>query len=79
MWAPATKEDADTAARTFYNFWLNFATDKDFSWADQWEINDAPDRRVRRLMEKENKKARDDARKEYNETIRVSSVIGCIP
>jgi DnaJ homolog subfamily A member 5 len=71
-WAPASKDESFTAARTFYNFWLNFVTAKDFSWADQWELNEAPDRRVRRLMEKENKKARDDARKEYNETVKVS-------
>lgn len=70
-WVPASKEHADTAARTFYNSWLNFVTEKDFSWEDQYETNDAPDRRVRRLMEKENKKARDEARKGYNETIRV--------
>lgn len=73
-WAPPSKEEADTAARTFYNLWLNFVTDKDFSWVDLWETNDAPDRRVRRLMEKENKKAREDARKEYNETIRVRNI-----
>ena len=68
---PLFKDESSTAARTFYNFWLNFASEKDFSWEDKWELNDAPDRRVRRAMEKENKKARDDARKEYNETIRV--------
>ncbi|THG99749.1 hypothetical protein EW026_g2672 [Hermanssonia centrifuga] len=69
-WLPASREETNRAARTFYNTWLNFSTSKDFSWIDQWETNDAPDRRVRRLMEKENKKARDDAKKEYNETIR---------
>ena len=72
--APASKDDASTAAKTFYNFWLNFVTAKDFSWADQYETNDAPDRRVRRLMEGENKKAREKARKEYNETVRVSDI-----
>ncbi|KAI0346304.1 DnaJ-domain-containing protein [Trametopsis cervina] len=69
-WLPASKEETSGAARTFYNFWTNFVTDKDFSWFDQWEINEAPDRRVRRMMERENKKARDDARREYNETVR---------
>lgn len=47
-WAPTVKEDASRSARTFYTFWMNFATEKDFSWCDQWEINEAPDRRVRR-------------------------------
>ncbi|KAK7686133.1 hypothetical protein QCA50_010945 [Cerrena zonata] len=69
-WTEAAKNEADTAARTFYNYWLHFVTAKDFSWAEQWRTDEAPERRVRRLMEKDNKKARDDARREYNETIR---------
>ncbi|KAJ7475665.1 hypothetical protein FB451DRAFT_1397073 [Mycena latifolia] len=67
-WAPATK--ATDGARTFYAAWTNFATAKDFAWTDQWNLTEAPDRRVRRLMEKDNKKAREDARREYNDTIR---------
>ena len=47
-WIPTSKEDADTAARTFYNAWINFSTEKDFAWVESWELNDAPDRRVRR-------------------------------
>ena len=31
-----------------------------------------------RLMEKENKKARDDARKEYNESVRVCHIGPCV-
>ncbi|OCH94891.1 DnaJ-domain-containing protein [Obba rivulosa] len=69
-WVPPSKADEDRAARTFYTFWLNFATNKEFSWMDQWNISEAPDRQVRRLMERDNKKARDDARKEYNDTVR---------
>ncbi|KAJ7178634.1 hypothetical protein C8R43DRAFT_1118001 [Mycena crocata] len=67
-WAPATK--ASDGARTFYAAWTNFATAKDFAWEDQWNLTEAPDRRVRRLMEKDNKKAREDARREYNDTVR---------
>lgn len=47
-WLPASRQESSGAARTFYSFWTNFATAKDFSWCDQWETNDAPDRRVRR-------------------------------
>lgn len=60
----------EPAARNFYNAWINFATFKDFVWTEQWNLAEAPDRRVRRLMERDNKKARDEARKDYNETIR---------
>ncbi|TFK40071.1 hypothetical protein BDQ12DRAFT_601907 [Crucibulum laeve] len=65
-----SKDDEQSDARSFYNIWTNFATEKDFSWTDQWNLSEAPDRRVRRLMEKDNKKARDDARRDYNDTVR---------
>ncbi|CAA7265571.1 unnamed protein product [Cyclocybe aegerita] len=66
-----TKQEGLDCARNFYAVWMNFSTEKDFSWTDPWNISEAPDRRVRRLMEKDNKKARDDARREYNDTIRL--------
>ncbi|TBU25175.1 DnaJ-domain-containing protein [Dichomitus squalens] len=69
-WLPPTKEEKNQCARTFYNYWINFVTNKEFEWADQWNMAEAPDRRVRRLMERDNKKARDEARKEYNDTVR---------
>ncbi|KAI0364749.1 DnaJ-domain-containing protein [Pilatotrama ljubarskyi] len=69
-WLPPSREEQDQCARTFYNFWTNFVTGKEFEWADQWNVAEAPDRRVRRLMERDNKKARDEARKEYNDTVR---------
>ncbi|KAH7912019.1 DnaJ-domain-containing protein [Hygrophoropsis aurantiaca] len=65
-WAATTKQSE--AARLFYNAWINFSTTKEFTWMEQWNIAEAPDRRVRR--QKDNKKARDDARKDYNDTIR---------
>ncbi|KAF9000755.1 hypothetical protein BDQ17DRAFT_1359486 [Cyathus striatus] len=69
-WAPEDKRDGTEAARNFYTAWINFSTSKDFYWMDQWNILEAPDRRVRRIMEKDNKKARDDARRDYNDTVR---------
>ncbi|KAL0061023.1 hypothetical protein AAF712_012144 [Marasmius tenuissimus] len=77
-WTPTVKGEDDTAARTFYNAWINFSTAKDFVWKDQWNLNEAPTRQEldkanpsARLMEKDNKKARDDARREYNDTVRL--------
>ncbi|KAI0249867.1 DnaJ domain-containing protein [Lactifluus subvellereus] len=69
-WMASSKERPSEAARLFYNFWLNFATDKEFAWCDQWNVSEAPDRQIRRMMEKDNKKARDAARKEYNEIVK---------
>ncbi len=56
--------------RKFYSTWGDFQSVKNFNWFDEYRYSEAPDRRVRRAMEKENKKLRDDARKEYNETVR---------
>ncbi|PFH46812.1 hypothetical protein AMATHDRAFT_82436 [Amanita thiersii Skay4041] len=68
-WIASTNHDFQSA-KHFYLAWMNFSTTKDFSWCDKWNVIDAPDRRVRRLMEKENKKVRDDSRKDYNDTVR---------
>lgn len=56
--------------KPFYDVWLNFSSKKTFAWCDQYRTKDAPDRRTRRAMENENKKARDAARKEFNDTVR---------
>lgn len=60
----------ETVVRPFYTAWLSFSTHKSFTWKDKYRLSDAPDRRVRRLMEKENKKLREDAIKEFNEAVR---------
>ncbi|CAE7082403.1 unnamed protein product [Rhizoctonia solani] len=71
-WVAATRKKGDETvyASMFYRAWTSFSTAKDFSWHDTWDTSEAPDRRVRRLMERDNKKARDESRKEYNDTVR---------
>ncbi|CAE6532424.1 unnamed protein product [Rhizoctonia solani] len=71
-WVAATKKKGDETqyASMFYRAWTSFSSAKDFSWHDEWDPSEAPDRRVRRLMERDNKKAREEAKKEYNETVR---------
>ncbi|TPX34903.1 hypothetical protein SmJEL517_g02565 [Synchytrium microbalum] len=54
----------------FYKTWTNFSTVKSFRWKDKWRLSEAPDRRVRRAMEAENKQERDKARKEFMDTVR---------
>ena len=46
-WVALDKDD-DRTARRFYNTWLSFSTEKEFSWMDQWNLSEAPDRRTRR-------------------------------
>lgn len=54
----------------FYSYWESYSTKKSYSWLDEFDIRQAPNRRVVRLMEKENKKIRDAARKQRNEEVR---------
>lgn len=59
-----------TPARDFYTVFMNFQTRKSMGWLDQYRLSEAPDRRVKRLMEKENRRAREAGRRDYNDTIR---------
>jgi DnaJ family protein A protein 5 len=54
----------------FYQSWESFVSVLNFAWEDKYNVHeDAPDRRVRRLMEEENKKARRVAKRKYNADI----------
>ena len=63
-------DNYEAVVRPFYAAWNSFATKKTFSWKDVYRYSDAPDRRVRRMMEKENKRFRDDGVREFNENVR---------
>lgn len=63
-------QDQETSLKIFYNKWLNFSTIKSFSWCDKYKPSDAPDRRIRRLIEKENKKLREVEKKKYNDAVK---------
>ncbi|KAI1760817.1 DnaJ-domain-containing protein [Hypoxylon sp. FL1150] len=63
-------KDDDKVAKKFYSRWSAFSTRLSFTWKDKWRLSDAPDRRVRRLMEKENKKFREDGIREFNDAVR---------
>jgi len=64
-----SNSDYSEIVRPFYNFWCGFNTHKPFGWLDEYDIRQAPNRRVAKLMEKENKKIRDKAKKERNDEI----------
>lgn len=65
-----SSKDDDKVAKAFYSRWSDFSTKLSFAWKDKWRLSDAPDRRVRRLMEKENKKFREDGIREFNDAVR---------
>ncbi|KAK1999670.1 DnaJ domain-containing protein [Colletotrichum falcatum] len=60
----------ESVAKPFYGAWASFSTRKTYAWKDRYRLSDAPDRRVRRLMEKENKKTREEAIREFNDAVR---------
>ncbi|PLW21295.1 hypothetical protein PCANC_05087 [Puccinia coronata f. sp. avenae] len=62
--------DGTRALKHFYTAWSNFATQKSFEWVEPHRTNQQVDRRIKRLIEKENQRERENARREYNETIR---------
>ncbi|KAK9424943.1 putative J domain-containing protein [Seiridium unicorne] len=66
----SARDDYDSVAKSFYSVWSNFGTRKSFAWEDKWRLSDAPDRRVRRLMEKENRQIREEAKREFNDAVR---------
>mmetsp|Transcript_19965 Transcript_19965/g.21696 ORF Transcript_19965/g.21696 Transcript_19965/m.21696 type:complete len:469 (+) Transcript_19965:32-1438(+) len=49
----------------FYAAWENFVSSMTFAYADKYNVLEAPNRQVRRAMEKENSKYRDTAKKDY--------------
>ncbi|KAK0540070.1 hypothetical protein OC842_000644 [Tilletia horrida] len=72
-YAPIKGEEAtvhQVPVRDFYKIWGSFLSEKSFAWMDNYQTSQAPDRNVKRLMEKENKRIREQARREYNETVR---------
>ncbi|RMZ91810.1 hypothetical protein DV736_g944, partial [Chaetothyriales sp. CBS 134916] len=63
-------DDYNYVVRPFYATWTGFVTQKSYAWKDQYRLADAPDRRIRRLMEKENRKLREEAIQEFNDSVR---------
>ncbi|RZF31898.1 hypothetical protein LSTR_LSTR017468, partial [Laodelphax striatellus] len=54
----------------FYAYWQSYSTKKSYAWLDPYNAREAPNRRVSKLIERENKKVREKARKARNEEIR---------
>ncbi|KAF3098899.1 hypothetical protein TWF102_005946 [Orbilia oligospora] len=65
-----SKSDYQDDVKRFYSIWTGFSTLKSFAWVEKYRYRDAPDRRIKRLMEKENKKSRDMAIREFNDTVK---------
>ncbi|KAF2723401.1 DnaJ-domain-containing protein [Polychaeton citri CBS 116435] len=63
-------DEYEDVVKQFYATWSSFSTMKTFAWKDKYRLSEAPDRRYRRAMEKENQRARQDGKNEFNEAVR---------
>ena len=59
----------DTVVMKFYQAWESFSSVLTYAWADQWNVREAEQRRVRRAMEEDNLRSRRKARKIRNDEI----------
>lgn len=62
--------DYEEVVQPFYAHWQSYSTLKSYVWLEKYDLREAPNRRVQRLMEKDNKKIRDAVKKERNEEVR---------
>lgn len=65
-----SSSDYEEVVQRFYAYWQSYSTLKSYVWLDKYDLREAPNRRVQRLMEKDNKKIRDAVKKERNEEVR---------
>jgi DnaJ family protein A protein 5 len=54
----------------FYRHWSNYVTALSFNWSEKYHVTAQINRRVRRLMDKENKKGREGSKKEFVDSVR---------
>nr|XP_033340230.1 dnaJ homolog subfamily C member 21 [Megalopta genalis] len=66
----SSQSSYEEVVHNFYAYWQSYNTKKSFAWLDPYDIRGAPNRRVVRLIEKENKKIREKAKRERNEQVR---------
>eukprot|EP00484_Ammonia_sp_Unknown_P021216 CAMPEP_0197038830 /NCGR_PEP_ID=MMETSP1384-20130603/15715_1 /TAXON_ID=29189 /ORGANISM="Ammonia sp." /LENGTH=666 /DNA_ID=CAMNT_0042469325 /DNA_START=141 /DNA_END=2141 /DNA_ORIENTATION=- len=55
--------------KEFYEFWEEFESRRSFQFASKYNLNDAENRRIRKLMHKENRKLMDSKRKKWEQSI----------
>ncbi|RKF75865.1 J protein JJJ1 [Golovinomyces cichoracearum] len=60
----------ETHVKNFYQNWTNFTTQKTFLCKNRHRTSDAPDRATRRILEKENKRFREEGIRDFNNAVR---------
>lgn len=64
------EDTPDFEVKEFYQFWENFVTIKPFAYKDLYDPKEAPNRRIKRIIETENDKERKKEKKKYNDTVK---------
>jgi len=54
----------------FYKDWESFTSIKKFAFVDEYDPRDAPNRRIKRLIENDNNRARNRERNKFNDKVR---------
>ncbi|XP_031344102.1 dnaJ homolog subfamily C member 21 [Photinus pyralis] len=66
----SSTSDYDDIVGPFYAYWTSYNTKRSYAWLNPHNIQEVRDRRIFKLVEKENKKVRQKAKKERNEEVR---------
>ena len=53
----------------FYKYWSCFSTLKQFAYVDVYDVREAPNRRIKRLIENDNKRERNKERAKFNDKV----------
>lgn len=72
-WMPSfgnSESRYDDEVHEFYSAWQSYCTHLSYVWESQYDVKEAPNRRVARIIEKENKKERDKHKRKRNELVR---------
>ncbi|PVU95246.1 hypothetical protein BB561_001957 [Smittium simulii] len=59
------KKSDNNSLKDFYSFFSKFDTYKTFTWKEKYKPSDAPNRQIKRLMEKENKALVESCKREF--------------
>ncbi|POS88334.1 hypothetical protein EPUL_000002, partial [Erysiphe pulchra] len=66
----SSNDDFETYVKPFYRSWVNFSTQKTFMCKNIHRASETSDRATRRILEKENKRLREEGIKEFNNAVR---------
>lgn len=70
----SSNDDYETYVKPFYRSWVNFSTQKTFMCKNVHRASEVSDRATRRILEKENKRLREEGIREFNNAVRAFAI-----